>query len=91
MTQVNFRVEDDVKANAEKALKEMGLTMSTAINMFLIKVGREKRIPFEINADPFYSSLFILTGVKSYQTVFLIKRTLSAKASPRSEQSPGLF
>ena len=56
MTQVNFRVEDDVKANAEKALKEMGLTMSTAINMFLIKVGREKRIPFEINADPFYSA-----------------------------------
>ena len=27
MTQVNFRVEDDVKANAEKALNEMGLTM----------------------------------------------------------------
>ncbi len=55
MTQVNFRVEDDVKLNAEKALKDMGLTMSTAINMFLVKVGREKRIPFEINADPFYS------------------------------------
>ena len=55
MTQVNFRIEDDVKANAEKALKEMGLTMSAAITMFLVKVGREKRIPFEINADPFYS------------------------------------
>lgn len=56
MTQVNFRIEDDVKVNAEKALKEMGLTMSTAITMFLVKVGREKRIPFEINADPFYSA-----------------------------------
>lgn len=56
MTQVNFRIEEDVKANAEKVLKEMGLTMSTAITMFLVKVGREKRIPFEINADPFYSS-----------------------------------
>ena len=55
MTQVNFRVEDDVKLNAEKALKDMGLSMSTAINMFLVKVVREKRIPFEINADPFYS------------------------------------
>ncbi len=55
MTQVNFRVEDDVKLNAEKALKDMGLTMSAAINMFLVKVGREKRIPFEINADPFYT------------------------------------
>lgn len=56
MTQVNFRIEDDVKANAEKSLKEMGLTMSTAITMFLVKVGREKRIPFEINADSFYSA-----------------------------------
>ncbi len=55
MSQVNFRVEDDVKAKAESALKDMGLSMSTAINMFLVKVGREKRIPFEINVDPFYS------------------------------------
>ena len=54
MTQINLRVEDDVKLNAEKALKNMGLNMSTAINMFLVKVGREQRIPFEINADPFY-------------------------------------
>ena len=56
MTQVNFRIEDDIKANAESALEEMGLNMSTAITMFLVKVGRERRIPFEINADPFYSS-----------------------------------
>ena len=56
MAQVNFRIEDDVKANAEKALKDMGLTISTAVTMFLVKVGREKRIPFEITAnDPFYT------------------------------------
>ena len=57
MTQVNFRIEDDIKINAEQALKEMGLNMSTAITLFLTKVAREKRIPFEINAgyDPFYS------------------------------------
>ncbi len=57
MTQVNFRIEDDVKNNAETALKEMGLTMSAAITMFLVKVGRERRIPFEVTAsDPFYSA-----------------------------------
>ena len=56
MKQVNFRIEDDVKRDAETALKEMGLTMSAAITMFLVKVGRERRIPFEITAnDPFYS------------------------------------
>ena len=56
MTQVNFRIEEEVKNNAEQALKEMGLTMSAVITMFLVKVGRERRIPFEINADPFYSA-----------------------------------
>jgi len=56
MTQVNFRIDDDVKESAESALKAMGLTMSAAITMFLTKVGRERRIPFEITADPFYSS-----------------------------------
>ena len=56
MTQVNFRIDDEIKANAEKALNDMGLTMSAAITMFLVKVGRERRIPFEITADPFYST-----------------------------------
>lgn len=56
MTQINFRIDDDIKESAESALKAMGLTMSAAITMFLTKVGRERRIPFEITADPFYSS-----------------------------------
>ena len=56
MTQVNFRIDDDVKESAESALNAMGLTMSAAITMFLTKVGRERRIPFEITADPFDSS-----------------------------------
>ena len=55
MTQINFRIDDAVKERAESALKDMGLTMSAAITMFLTKVGRERRIPFEITADPFYS------------------------------------
>ena len=56
MTQVNFRIDDDVKESAESALKAMGLTMSAAITMFLTKVGRERRIPFEVTADPFYNT-----------------------------------
>ena len=55
MTQVNFRIDEDIKESAEKALKEMGLTLTSAITVFLTKVAREKRIPFEISADPFYS------------------------------------
>ena len=46
MTQMNIRIDSDVKKNAESALKDMGLSLSAAITMFLTKVGRERRIPF---------------------------------------------
>ena len=53
---VNFRMDDSLKAEMEKTCKEMGLTVTTAYTMFATKVTREKRIPFEINVDPFYSA-----------------------------------
>lgn len=55
MAQIRLRVDDDVKRGAEQVLSDIGLSMSTAINVFLRKVAREKRIPFELSADPFYS------------------------------------
>ena len=54
-TQVSFRIDENIKKSAESALEDMGLTMSAAITVFLKKIGREHRIPFEITADPFYS------------------------------------
>ena len=55
MAQISLRVDDDVKHNAEQILEDIGLSMSSAINIFLKKVVREKRIPFELSVDPFYS------------------------------------
>ena len=55
MAQVNVRIDDNIKMRAEKACTAMGLTMSSAISIFLTKVANERRIPFEICADPFYS------------------------------------
>ena len=52
---VNFRMDEEIKRNMERACKDMGLTMTSAFTMFAAKVGREKRIPFEVNADPFYT------------------------------------
>jgi DNA-damage-inducible protein J len=56
MAQISLRVEDDVKRNAEVTLNEIGLSMSAAINIFLKTVARERRIPFELSADPEVSS-----------------------------------
>lgn len=52
---VNFRLDEDVKKSMEQACSDMGLSMSAAFTIFAKKVGRERRIPFEISADPFYS------------------------------------
>ena len=54
MSMVNFRLDDEVKKNMEEACKEMGLSMTAAFTIFATKVGRERRIPFEVSADPFY-------------------------------------
>ena len=49
---VNFRMDEDVKKNMEQACREMGMSMTTAFTIFATKVGKEKRIPFEITAEP---------------------------------------
>lgn len=55
MGQIKVKLNDDDKLKAMEALKEIGLTMSSAIQMFIAKVARERRIPFDVCADPFYS------------------------------------
>lgn len=49
---VNFRMDEEIKKNMEQACREMGLSMTTAFTIFATKVGREKRIPFEVAAEP---------------------------------------
>ena len=52
---VNFKLDADVKKSMEQVCSELGLSMSAAFTIFAKKVGREKRIPFEVSVDPFYS------------------------------------
>ncbi len=52
---VTVRMNKNLKQQAEKQFDEMGLTMSTAVTLFIKAVVREGRIPFEITTDPFYS------------------------------------
>ena len=39
----------------KKSVRQVGISMSAAFTIFAKKVGRERRIPFEVSADPFYS------------------------------------
>ncbi len=55
MAQISLRIDDDIKKKAEKVCEDIGMSMSTAITIYLKKLGREQRIPFEVSTDPFYS------------------------------------
>ena len=56
MTQtMSIRIDSKVKKGLADVCKELGITVSAAFSMFATKVAREKRIPFELEVDPFYS------------------------------------
>ena len=48
MAQVNFRIDDELKAKADSIFNELGLNMTTAITMFIRQCIRQGGIPFEI-------------------------------------------
>jgi len=47
-TQVNVRMDATVKQQAEELLQGLGLSMSSAINLFARAVIREQGLPFEL-------------------------------------------
>ena len=47
-TVVRARIDTDTKERATEALKAMGLTVSDAIRLLLLRVADEKRLPFTI-------------------------------------------
>ena len=53
---VNFRMDAELKRAMEETCRQMGLTLTSAFTMFATKVTQDRRIPFEITAepDPFY-------------------------------------
>ena len=57
-TSVNFRMDEQLKKNVEEICQKMGMSFTTALTIFCRKVEQERKIPFEITAepeDPFYS------------------------------------
>lgn len=50
-TTINFKVDEKVKEQAQEIFKEMGLNMTTAFNMFLVKTIQERKLPFQPTAN----------------------------------------
>ena len=48
---MSIRMDKELKKQADAMFSDMGLNMTTAMNMFLRQVVRQGRIPFEIATD----------------------------------------
>lgn len=56
MSNLNIRVDDQLKKQVEVIFSDLGISLSAAITIFLKQVVRCNGIPFELKADPFYSA-----------------------------------
>lgn len=54
-TLVSIRMDEELKKSMEQTCAELGMNMTTAFTIFAKKMSREKRIPFEVSVDPFFS------------------------------------
>jgi DNA-damage-inducible protein J len=70
-TSINIRMDADLKRQFEAFCADMGMTMTTAFNVFARKAVREYRIPFEISGD-----------VPNAETVEAIQEVKRMKANP---------
>ena len=70
-TNINIRMDSDLKRQFEAFCVDMGMSMTTAFNNFAKKVVREYRIPFEIGAE-----------VSNAETMEAIQEVQRMKADP---------
>ena len=50
---LNIRMDKDIKEQADQLFNELGLTMTAAVNLFLRASIREQGIPFSLKLDKF--------------------------------------
>ena len=66
-THIHVRIDVETKKQAQQILNDMGLDLSTAVNIFIKQVVCNRSFPFLPSADPFFneSNTAHLTAVKA--------------------------
>ena len=85
-TNVNIRMDEELKKQFDAFCSDIGMSMTTAICVFAKKAVRERRIPFEITADvPNAETLAAIDDVnnnrsmsKTYDDIYELMRDLNA-------------
>ncbi|MDF7638128.1 type II toxin-antitoxin system RelB/DinJ family antitoxin [Lactobacillus sp. ESL0791] len=63
---LNIRTDKEVKKQAEHIFNELGLNMSTAINIFLRQTIRDNGLPFKLTLKPNYETV---TAIKDAEKI----------------------
>ena len=71
-TSINIRMDSALKQQFEAFCADMGMSMSTAFNIFAKKAVREYRIPFEIGGE-----------VPNAETIAAMEEVKQMKADPK--------
>lgn len=85
---LNVRMDENLKRDFDQTCNELGLTMSTAITMLAKKMTREKRIPFEVSIDPFYSESNMTAldeSIKQFQAGKTVTKTFAELEAMENE------
>lgn len=80
MCQISIRIDEKVKKEAESVCKDIGISLSSAINIYLKRIGREKKIPFELSAE-----------IPNSETLVAMKETEEILAHPENYKSYSCF
>ncbi len=77
---VNIRMDEELKKSMEQVCQELGMSMTTAFTIFAKKMSREKRIPFDVSVDPFYSERnleFLKQGIEELNAGKGVHKTMA--------------
>ncbi len=69
MANVQIKIDDQLKQDAQMVAANMGLDLASTVRMFLKQMVRENGLPFRPAVDPFYSpqnQAHLIQSIKDY-------------------------
>lgn len=81
MANVQVKIDDTLRDNAQAVAASMGLDLASAVRVFLTQMVRENGMPFKPSGDPFYSARNMAAlekSVEQLQSGQTVTKTLEA-------------
>ena len=68
-TNINIRVDKNLKKQADELFKSLGLNTSTALNIFLTQCVRNQAIPFNVSMNSPVPSDDLMSAIKEVEYI----------------------